>query len=169
MRVPLHQTNQGLPALVASLDEVLAAATVSSSTSPCASWSAGRCPRSLCPAAKEWITPRGRTAPEGLAVGQSGRRVVLVLRLLLGVEVVEVAEELVEAVVGGQVLVAVAEVVLAELAGGVALRLEQAGDGRVFFLQPCSAPGRPTLVRPVRNTLWPVMNEARPAVQDCSP
>ena len=49
-------------------------------------------------------------------------RVVLVLRLLLGVEVVEVAEELVEAVHGGQELVAVAEVVLAELAGGVALR-----------------------------------------------
>jgi hypothetical protein len=40
-----------------------------------------------------------------------------VLRLLLGVEVVQVAEELVEAVVGGQVLVAVAQVVLAELAG----------------------------------------------------
>ncbi len=53
-------------------------------------------------------------------------RVVLVLRLFLGVEVVEVAEELVEAVVRGQVLVAVAEVVLAELRGRVAVRLEQA-------------------------------------------
>jgi hypothetical protein len=42
------------------------------------------------------------------------------LRLLLGVEVVEVAEELVEAVHGRQELVAVAQVVLAELAGGVA-------------------------------------------------
>ena len=41
--------------------------------------------------------------------------VVRILRLLLGVEVVERAEELVEAVRGGQVLVAVAEVVLAEL------------------------------------------------------
>ena len=36
------------------------------------------------------------------------------------VEVIEVAEELVEAVDGGQELVPVAEVVLAELAGGVA-------------------------------------------------
>ena len=47
-------------------------------------------------------------------------RVVRVLRLLLGVQMVEVAEELVEAVDGRQELVAVAEVVLAELAGGVA-------------------------------------------------
>ena len=47
-------------------------------------------------------------------------RVVVELGLLLGVEVVEVAEELVEAVHRGQELVAVAEVVLAELPGGVA-------------------------------------------------
>ena len=44
-------------------------------------------------------------------------------RLLFRVEVVEVAEELVEAVVGRQVLIAVAEVVIAELAGRVALVL----------------------------------------------
>jgi hypothetical protein len=57
-------------------------------------------------------------------------RVVLVLRLLLRVQVVEVPEELVEAVVRRQVLVAVAEVVLAELAGGVAVVLQQDGDRR---------------------------------------
>ncbi len=56
-------------------------------------------------------------------------RVVVGLRLLLGVQVVEVAEELVEPVHGRQVRVAVAQVVLAELAGGVALLLEQVGDG----------------------------------------
>ena len=64
--------------------------------------------------------------PSGEAVDHAARaepllelgvlRVVGVLRLLLGVEVVEVAEELVEAVAGRQHLVAVAEVVLAELA-----------------------------------------------------
>ena len=60
---------------------------------------------------------------ERLAVGQAPcRRVVAVLGLFLGVEVVEVAEELVEAVHRRQVLVAIALVVLAELAGGVALR-----------------------------------------------
>jgi hypothetical protein len=58
-------------------------------------------------------------------------RVVGVLRLLLGVQVIEVAEELVETVVRRQHLVAVAEVVLAELAGDVALRPEQRGDRRV--------------------------------------
>src|SRR6266542_829004 len=51
-------------------------------------------------------------------------RIVHVLRLLLCVQVVEVAEELVEAVVRGQVLIQVAEMVLAELAGGIAKRLQ---------------------------------------------
>ena len=68
------------------------------------------------------------------------RRPVRVLWLLLCVEVVQVAEELVEAVHGGQVLVLVPEVVLAELAGGVAVRLQQLGDRRVLLLQ---TDGRP--------------------------
>ena len=45
---------------------------------------------------------------------------------------VKVAEELIEALVGGQVFVAVSEMVLAELAGAVAEGLEQAGDGGIF-------------------------------------
>src|SRR5215471_18708307 len=49
---------------------------------------------------------------------------------------VEIAEELVEAVHGGQELVAVADVVLAELAGRIALRLEQLGQRRVLVRQP---------------------------------
>ena len=63
-------------------------------------------------------------------------RVVLVLRLLLGVEVVEVTEELVEPVHRGQVLVAVAEVVLAELAGRVALPPQQGRQRRVLVREP---------------------------------
>src|SRR4029450_11318906 len=47
------------------------------------------------------------------------------LRLLLGIEVVEVAEELVEAVRRREELVLVAQVVLAELSGGIAQRLQQ--------------------------------------------
>ena len=62
------------------------------------------------------------------------RIVVVHLRLFLGIEVVEVAEELVEAVIGRQHVVEVAEVVLAELAGGVALVLERAGDGDDFLV-----------------------------------
>ena len=59
-------------------------------------------------------------------------RIVRLLRFFLGVEVIEVAEELVEPVHRRQVLVQVAEVVLAELAGGVAERLEQFGDRRIL-------------------------------------
>jgi hypothetical protein len=59
--------------------------------------------------------------------------IVGVLRLLLRVEVVQVAEELVEAVVGGEKLVLVPEVVLAELASGIAERLERLGDRDVLL------------------------------------
>ena len=55
-------------------------------------------------------------------------RIVRQFRLFLGVEMVEIAEELVEAVHGRQRLVAVADMVLAELAGGIAEVLEQAAD-----------------------------------------
>ena len=71
--------------------------------------------------------------------------VVDIFRLVLGVEVVQVAEELVEAVVGGQVLVPVAEVVLAELAGHVAMVLQQPGDGRVFLLHAQGGAREPDL------------------------
>ena len=46
------------------------------------------------------------------------------LGFLFGIEVIEIAEELIEAMHRRQELVAVAEVVLAELRGHVALRLE---------------------------------------------
>ena len=48
---------------------------------------------------------------------------------------VKEAEELVEPVLGGQKFVLVAQVVLAELTGGVAQRLQQLGDGGIFVLQ----------------------------------
>ena len=81
---------------------------------------------------------------------------------------VEVAEELVEAVVGRQELVLVAEVVLAELAGGVAEVLQRRAMVTSLACRPTSAPGRPTLDRPVRSVTWPVMKVERPAVQLCS-
>ena len=75
----------------------------------------------------------GRLALEHAAraeLGAVGRvlRIVRQFRLFLGVEVVEVAEELIEPVHGRQRLVAIADMVLAELAGGVAEVLEQAAD-----------------------------------------
>ena len=83
--------------------------------------------------------PRVDDAARAEAIVEAGklvrRRPVRQLGLLLRVEVVEVAEELVEAVDGRQVLVQVAEVVLAELAGGIAVGLEQLGDRHVLGLQ----------------------------------
>src|SRR5438477_12503685 len=48
-------------------------------------------------------------------------------RIFHCVEVIEVAEEFVEAVDGRQELIEIAEMVLAELAGGIALRFERRG------------------------------------------
>ena len=62
-------------------------------------------------------------------------KVVLILELFLSIEVVERAEKLVEAVRGRQMLVEVAEVVLAKLRGHVALRLEELGKRHVARLQ----------------------------------
>jgi hypothetical protein len=59
-------------------------------------------------------------------------RIIPQFRLFLRVQMVEIAEELVESMHRRQVLVPVAEVVLAKLAGGIAMRLEQLGDRRVF-------------------------------------
>ena len=49
-------------------------------------------------------------------------------RVFHRVEVIEVAEELVEAVDGGQELIEIAQMILAELAGLVALRFERGGN-----------------------------------------
>ena len=81
--------------------------------------------------AQVWITPRVAELFDHRRVFE----VVGILELFLGVEVIERAEELIEPVRGGQVLVEVAEVVLAELRGHVALRLEQFCDGHVARLQ----------------------------------
>ena len=53
-------------------------------------------------------------------------------RFLFGIQVIQVAVELIKAVIGRQVLVAITQVILAVLSGHVALVLEQAGDRRVF-------------------------------------
>ena len=68
-------------------------------------------------------------------------RVVGILGFLLGVEVVEISKKLVEAVVGREHVVAVAEVVFSELAGDIALRLKQRRDGGVFFFHPLGSTG----------------------------
>ena len=76
-------------------------------------------------------TPRGPNFASELGI----LRIVGILRLLFGIEVVEVAEELVEAMHRRQKLIAIAEMVLAELTSRVTLRLEQLGQRGIFFRQ----------------------------------
>jgi hypothetical protein len=58
--------------------------------------------------------------------------IIGVLRLFFCVEMIEVAEELVEAMNSRQKLVEIAQMVLAELAGGVAERLQRFCDGHIL-------------------------------------
>src|SRR5262245_18940480 len=56
--------------------------------------------------------------------------IVVGLRFFFGIEMIQVAEKFVEAVHGWQMLIAIPQVVFAELAAGVAALLEQIGDRR---------------------------------------
>ena len=84
---------------------------------------------------------RAEVLEKGLAVGQYPvTRVVFVLRLFFGVQVIQVAEEFVEAVHGRQVLVAIALVVLAELAGRVSLPFQHGRHRDVACLPSFRSP-----------------------------
>ena len=61
------------------------------------------------------------------------RRVVIHLRLFLGIQMVEIAVEFIEAVIGRQHVIEIAEMVLAELSRRVALVLEGGCDGDRLF------------------------------------
>ena len=89
---------------------------------------------------------RTEALPEPLEAVLFG--VVRVLGLLLGVQVVEVSEELVEPVHCREELVLVPQVVLAELPCRVALLLEQLGDRRIPGLQPHRRSGQSDLAEP---------------------
>ena len=84
--------------------------------------------RFRCPAVEHTSRPECRFESRVL-------RVVREFRLLFRVQVVEVAEELVETMDRGQELVLVAQMVLPELAGDVALRFQQVGDSGIFRVQ----------------------------------
>ena len=75
-------------------------------------------------------------------------RVVRQFRLFLGIEVVEVAEEFVEAVDRGQCLVAIADVILAELAGRVAHVAQEAADRGILLADAHRRAREPNLAQP---------------------
>ena len=62
-------------------------------------------------------------------------RIVRILRLFFGVQVIEVAEELVETVHGRQKFVAITEMILSKLSGGISERLHDVGDRGIFGSQ----------------------------------
>jgi len=88
-------------------------------------------------------------------------RKVVLLGVLAGVQMVENPEELVETVHRRQVLVAIAQVVLAELAGRIAQRLEHLGQRRVLGLQTDLRPGQPDRRQPHPDRVL-AGNEGRP-------
>ena len=118
----------------------------------------------------------GRIVLVGRITVDQASRTVSVVVLLVGregipvrighrVEVVQVSEELIEAMHRREKFVQVTEVVLAELAGGIALRLCAVARVTACAGIPTSAPACPTVVSPVRIGNSPVMKLARPAVQ----
>ena len=146
MRVEFAHTKKGLSALCARLMKSSAASVNSSLTVSIRLVVSGPVFSIFClpTGAKDRIDGRigfvGRPAvhdtarPEALP--ELGvLRVVRILGFFFGVQVVQVAEELVEAVRRRQELVLVAQVILAELAGHVALRLEAFGDSHVVRAQ----------------------------------
>jgi hypothetical protein len=82
--------------------------------------------------------------------------------------VIQVAEELIEAMHRRQMLVAVSEVILAKLPGGIALDFSTSASVTVCGCKPCGLPTEPTVVSPERIGNCPVMKAARPAVQPVS-
>jgi hypothetical protein len=57
---------------------------------------------------------------------------VIFLGIFAGVQMIEDAEKFIEAVIGRQMFVAVTKMILAELSGRLAERLEKIGKRRVF-------------------------------------
>ena len=90
----------------------------------------------LCPIA---VGPRVHHTAGTEALSELGHvfglGVVVELGLLLGIQVIKIAEEFVEPVHRRKVFIAVPEVILAELASGIAMSLEGGGDGGVFRLE----------------------------------
>src|ERR1700730_12434655 len=80
----------------------------------------------------------------GFAVQQAARtklciefrsfRIVRIFRLLFGIEVIEIAIKLIEAMYCRQVFIAIAKMILADLRGGITASFEQLCNGWVFVL-----------------------------------
>ncbi len=87
-----------------------------------------------------WIVDGGGLGLDDVARAEIGEelrrfRILRIVGLFHRVEMVKDTIELVEAMHRGQILVAIAKMIFADLRRGVAVRLEKLGDGRVLVLQ----------------------------------
>src|SRR5262249_51360576 len=146
MRVALNQQKNGLFAVTCRLMKSTAASEVSSSivsmrfrvSGPVSSMVL------LADPSPTWLLS-GVVGLRSLAAQDAARSellpefrvswIVEELGLFFCVEMIQVAEEFVEAVHRGQITVQIAEMILPELSRGVAERLERLGDGNVAVLQ----------------------------------
>ena len=141
IRVLLYQQKNGRPARGLPLDVIDGGVRglVVDRLHPLLGQRAGVFDGLLADAPKAWVDGRV-VAVGGLAPHHPARTehrpksrvagIGSLLGLFLGVQVIEIAEEFIEPVHGRQELVQVAQVVLAELARGVTVVLEQLGDRR---------------------------------------
>ena len=181
MRVVLNQTNQGLPSFCFLSMNLMVCGEhlLVDRLHPLLRERAGVLAALLAPLPEAAVVGEGARGVGRVAMEHAARaehllelrvlRVVRVLGLLFGVQVVEVAEELVEAVDRRDELVAVAEVVLAELPGRIALRLEQVGDRRVLGGEPLGGAREADLQQTGADRRLAGDERRAPAVQLCWP
>ena len=68
-------------------------------------------------------------------------RIIGVLRLLLGIKVVEISKKFIKTVTGRQHIVSITEMVFSELAGDITLSLEKCRDGWILFFHALRCAG----------------------------
>ena len=104
----------------------------------------------------DWMTPRGPNLLREFRI----LRIVFVFWFVFGIQVVQVAKELVETVIGGQMFVEITQMILAELAGHIAHWLEQFRQWSDPFHAYSFFCARQANLQQVlfEKGLWPVMN-----------
>jgi hypothetical protein len=93
--------------------------------------------------------------------------VLRVFRLLFGIQMIEIAVKQVEPVQRGEELIAIAEMILANLRRGVSMELQQLGDGRVCILQSLFRARQADFQQTRAERMLAGYELARPAVQLC--
>src|SRR5665647_1323290 len=97
------------------------------------------------------------------------RWIIAIFWFFLSIQVIEVPKEFVKAVIGGQVLVPVSKVVLSKLPSGIAKRFKKFGDSWILRLDSHLGPRHAHFAQPGTEGTRPLIKDALPAVQLCSP